>query len=526
MPRIRAIQQETSPYAAVDGRQATGVDFGAEVGVAVQQFGNEGQQQYQIVEQQRERANISDIQAKLAVARAEWTVEMQKRAQNSPLGDTTFAPTFAKDFSDYIAKTRENLVTTKAGARAFEVASAQMTAHFLETAGVYQAQSVGKKAVADYGTLVGANQKTIISDPTQFEALLKLTQAQLNDPNGPFAQMPAAEREKLREQTDAKLSEAAVQGLIMTLNAPELAKKKLIAGDYDKWLDGDRKDNLMKQAEVAINAKDSAAERERREAERAKKDAQDKVNDEFLKRITDPRNNGGALTDRDILANEVLSPAQKQHWIDYKRARAKEAAENGETRSNPRLRDDLLRDMMRDVDDPKKTFSFTPVRDAFIAGKISSRDVVFLEGRFNGLRDGSTNSFEKNANAMLSRAARTMAASPMLGLDPVKLMEAQGRLQEDLFRQVEEYRAAKKNPRDLLNPENKDSPFHKDNFGVYFGSPRQNLSEAADKARAGATELPIGTIQNFAQGSFKYKGGPVNQQSSWEPVKSKPIGGK
>ncbi len=217
-----------------------------------------------------EEREISDVNVKLAKARSEWTVHLQERAAQADPGDMTFAQSFRTDFAEYLAQTK-GTINTGAAQRAFDRGATDLAAHFNERAGVYQIQAAGMKAKQDYLVALDANRNTVLADPTQFESVLRASEAAINDKEGPYARLTGEQRAALSIQTRKEIGLSAAQGVIRM--DPELGLKKLQAGDWDAYLDADKKFALEKNAEVAIRGKEIEAER----VERAKEKALDKA---------------------------------------------------------------------------------------------------------------------------------------------------------------------------------------------------------------------------------------------------------
>src|SRR3990167_4570933 len=238
MPKVREYTQQIGAEGAIQGRRAAPGDtfaLGSEIGQA---FGGVAD----VLQDTAERQEVSDIQAKLAKARAEWTVHLAERAQATSPGDATFAGKFNEDFGAYLQQL-ESHTQTRAGQNAFRKGAAELSAHFVEKAGVYQAQAMGAKAKQDYLVSLDARRNELLSDPTQFQALLAAATGDLNDPTGVYAKMPAGEREKLTIQMQQELAMSAVRGLIQN-GAPELAKRQLEGGQWNQFLDADKKAEL------------------------------------------------------------------------------------------------------------------------------------------------------------------------------------------------------------------------------------------------------------------------------------------
>lgn len=494
MPRIQPIQQEVSPYGDINGRRATAGDFGAGIGAGLDAVGDAGQKASTMLQEQADRANVTDIQAKMAQARAEWTVSLQNRAQKAPLGDTTLAPKFDEDLQAYLSDARGKLATTKVGAQHFDKLAADMRAHLFQSAGLYQAESVGKKAVADYSLLVDANARTVVADPTQAGILIQQTEAAINDPNGAYKNVPADKRDALAKSAKALIAYNAIRGEILTLDAPELALKQLKEGKgIVESLDAKQYDDLVKSAQTAVYAKETRSERLRLDQERALKDAQKEVSDKFLGRIIDPKTNG-ALSDKDILADQTLDASQKQHFIDYKLRRAREAAAQHEARTNPAETRRLMLDIHAADDDPRKTYNMEGIMESYRAGKISTAEMKGLRTEVDQLRDGGTRGFQQDVQSKRRLVERTIGQAPQYTMQPALVLDITNRFNNDLDSKIAEYRAANKDPRVLLNAENKESPLHPANFATYLTPPKQAIADEAGKVVAGGRVTPTAKL--------------------------------
>jgi hypothetical protein len=295
MPRIREYVSQSNNQGDIPGRRATVSDFSTTPDNAGQGLLEGSALVMKAVEQQE----VSDIDAKMAKARAEWTVKLQERAASSPPGDMSFASKFNEDFASYLSEMGGG-VQTGAGRKAFKANAANLGAHFSERAGLYQIQSAGLKAKQDYSVALDANRNTVLNDPTQFDSILKSMDSALDNPSGPYAQMPAAARDELRTTTRKELALSTAQGVIRL--DPELGLKKLKDGDWDAYLDADKKFALEKNAEVGIQGKRIEAERVERAREKAEQKAQEATGNAFVaKLITDPT----SLSAKDIAQSNL-----------------------------------------------------------------------------------------------------------------------------------------------------------------------------------------------------------------------------
>lgn len=511
MPKIKEYTQQIGAGAEISGRRAQSGDLFAIGPEVAQGLGSVAG----VLQDTAERQEVSDIQSKLAKARAEWTVQLAERAQSTSPGDATFASKFNEDFGQYLQQI-EGQAQTRAGQQAFRKGAAELSAHFVAKTGVYQAQAMGAKAKQDYLVALNSRQSELLSDPTQFQTLLASALSDLNDPSGIYAKMPAAEREKLAVQTQQDLAKSAVQGLIQN-GAPELAKRQLADGKWDAYLDADIKKSLADNADVGIRAKDTAAERARLLAEREKKDRQDATMSKFLARIVDPGAQGGALSDREILADTELTAAQKQHAIDYKLRRARELHAQAQERANPGEVRRLLLDIHAATDDPKKTYNTDAVMEAYRVGKITTPEMSFLRKEVEQLRDGSNSSFQKQQQSARNSVYQAITRSVLGSVQPELAASAAYNFNMDMDQQIAAKRAKNEDPRVLLDPNHKEFLLKPERIASFLRPARDAVAAEADAVRKGGPvtgrlptfrdydKLPKGAQFTDPQGNIRTK---------------------
>jgi hypothetical protein len=173
----------------------------------------------------------------------------------------------------------------------------------------------------------------------------------------------------------------------------------------------------------------------------------------FLNQIIDPNDqNGGKLDEKRVLADPMLTFAQKREIIDYGMRRTRELASNSEAKSNPEMVRALMLRIHAPDDDESKIYNMGPIMDAYKSGDLSTHEMQGLRREVEQLRDGNTSGFQKNVQnarnvvyTMLSRSALGQAM-------PEVASDAAYRFSAYMESQIEEYRRANKNPRDLLDP--------------------------------------------------------------------------
>ena len=476
MPKIRQIVNEPGLSGRLPASQASAMAFGAGTAEGTSDLGNAGLRVADFMQDNEDRADVSNVHAQMAKARADWTNTLAERARTAPAGDDTFAQKFNEDFDNYVVDAR-NVAKTRAGQMAFEQQAGDLRGALLTRAAAFQAESIAVKAKADYGTILDSYQNTLLNDPTQYQSIRESTLNALNDPNGQFARMSVADRTTLQRTTEEKLAAAQLRGLIVN-GAPELAKKKLTSGELDNVLDAKSKVELERSVEVALKSKDQEADRKRILDEIDRKQRKEEALREGLAKIIDPKANG-ALTDRMILADTRLDAAGQQHLIDYRRARIKEMQAESGNRPNPGEVRRLMLEIHAATDDPKKTYNADGVMASYAAGKITTPEMTFLRKEVEQLRDGNTQGFQKDVQNARNAAYTALTRSIEGSVNPGKAADAAYRFTADLNAAIEQKRAKNEDPRALLDPKSKEYMLDPARINAYMGTPSQALAEGA-----------------------------------------------
>lgn len=310
MPDIKPYQAQESAQVTMGGRRAQASDFftgdakagegTAELGAALYDYA--------------ERGEVTDARAKLAKARADWTVHLQERAQAAPAGDLGFASKFNEDFGKYLQDTGASY-TTRAGREAYERGASELSSHFVQAAGTYQARSIGDKLRQDYGELVNKSAMAVYNDPTQFDSTLRSLKEALQDDRMGFGQL-GSQRDELFLDAKQRAAVAAVQGTI-NLN-PELAQKQLAEGKWDDLVPVGKRDALNSEIKTAIDAQRFESERLQRADEKARLEKQRAVSAAITDQII-----LGKATAKDIVKAD-LPGEEKRALFSFMDAQSRE----------------------------------------------------------------------------------------------------------------------------------------------------------------------------------------------------------
>jgi hypothetical protein len=496
MPQIRPYEQQVdiSPYDQIPYHvRATADDFGGAssgltaLGTGLQNVANtlyDGQQTQE----------ISDVRTKLAQARADWTVKLQQRINQTDPGDPNFASTFKEDFNNYLSTIGDG-ITTKGGQIAFNQGAADLAAHFTQAAGLYQAASVGAKVRTDYLTALNANRNTLLNDPLQFQGILQSQEQALSDPNGPYKNMPAEDRAKLVDQTKEQLSLSAVEGLIRA--APDAAKAQLAAGKWDDYLDADKKFVLEREATTAINAQRIEQQRLQAQAQKAKEQQQDVLQDGYLRRLysSDPNQ---ALTATEVVNGNVLDWRQKNQWLAMIQ-RAEKPDPLSQVSHDTTMQ---LFDAIRAPDgDPRKITAIQPIDDSFIGGNLTRGDHDWLVKAFKDqTTDDGMKLGKQEADFLASVKPLLDKSNPLAGkLDPLGTQQMYSFMQM-VRRKEDEYRQAGKNPYDLFDPSKPDYLGKPEALQPFQRTLQDSVSYVRQSLRTGTTPAARPSLDEIFKG--------------------------
>jgi soluble lytic murein transglycosylase-like protein len=274
---------------------------------------------------------------------------------------------------------------------------------------------------------------------------------------------------------------------------------------------------IVTEAEQYQRAYDSESERSRIAAERAKKQAQDGVMNTFLARIVDPKGAGGALSEREILADNTLDWQQKQHAIDYMMRREREMSAQAEPRTNPGKVRELMLQIHAADGDPTKTYNMDPVMQAYRDGDISTPEMLGLRREVEQLRDGSTGGFQKDVQRAREVVYTALTRSIIGQVQPEVAADAAYRFNADMEQQIERLRKENKDPRVLLDPMSRDYLLKPERIQAFMGNSRQSVAKQA--ADAATQQLQPGAEMPGKDGKlYRFKGGDPKSQGNWEPV--------
>lgn len=248
-------------------------------------------------------------------------------------------------------------------------------------------------------------------------------------------------------------------------------------------------DELEAQTRDALKGNDFArkaaiaALRERAAVfDKSVRDRQSVAMDRLLVRIVEPNQaNGGAVSDREILADGTLTALQKEHLIDYRARRVHEVSQAQEAKTNPAEVRRLMLDIHAADGDPKKAYNADGVMESYRAGKISTTEMRMLRGEVEQLRDGNTQGFQKDVQNARNAVYTALTRSVMGQVQPEVAADAAYRFTRDLDIAVAKKRKANEDPRALLTPGSKDYMLSPERIHSYMQPGRAVLADEAKR---------------------------------------------
>jgi hypothetical protein len=348
-------------------------DFGAGVGRATEGIGQAVGNLADVLAKRNEQSEVSDLKAKFASAHADFTNAIKEQLRTADPSDKNFVDNFMQTYDAHIEALGEG-VSTAEGRRKYAELSAEYRGHFLNYAVEGQAELAGEKSKQDYTGAITQWSSALRNDPSSLDFVTQQHDSYLQDlvKNGGLSEKQAL---ALKIPGDSELTKNAVRGWI-DLN-PELAKKQLNEGKWDKSIDGDVKNQLLGQADQAIRARETEVERQRREQERILQEKQKSTQNDFLQKMADNQ-----LSTKDIL-NSNLDPfgsGSKEQFIQLLK-----------THQNERIRTDPGTMMMiwdrihLPDDDPKKIRDENDLNPYFGRG-LTLENIQALRGEIDGTR--------------------------------------------------------------------------------------------------------------------------------------------
>lgn len=449
-----------------------------------------------VLQVEQEKDDTANVHVMMAQARADWTNHLNQTAQKTSTdvsmssGQVTvgsddpststpvpivnvgnFADKYMGDLSNYLTDAKKN-VTTNAGSRLYDTMAANLHADMQEKSTAYQAHLTGLKAVADYNGALNNYRNVLLNDPSQFQSVLKEASTGL----GSWVDIPADQRIKLMEQTSEKLALSAVQGQIKI--DPDGALKQLNEGQWDNYLSGNGKTQLLHQAQLGINAQYVEQARIARGQEALEQKVRTQVNDGFMGKFV-----SGELSMKDVLDSNLkpFGEGSKESW----RALIEKQNADGlkPVKTDAAWFQDTFYHIHLPAGDPNKMTNEDGLNGAFVDGKVNRTDLDFLRKEVQADRTPDGQRLNEQKANFFKMAQKQFDKSTLMGNDPVGAEQAY-KFQMYVESLIADARAKKENEYDLFNPKSKSY------VGQYIPQFQRSIQEQVQDIQKGVNNQP------------------------------------
>lgn len=294
-PIVHEYTADANVPGASETRQAREADTGF-VGNALQGLGNAVSGAGAQVQKRAAQSEITDLNAKMSQAHADFTGNLDDTLMNSDPGDKNISDDFMQDYDDKMGEISDSLTTPEAQAY-FRRSNAQMRAHFQIASMHGQSLLAGQKAVDDVTGSIDNYSASLLNDPSSFDSVKNLNamaiQASVDN-----EVLPQNKAEELKAQSETQFAKSAIRGWINL--DPNIAKAQLQSGKWDNYLTGDLKYQLDKEADMGLHAQQIEAKRQQDAAAQQLAQQQTQTQDQFLSKLY---TNG--LSTKDVLHSNL-----------------------------------------------------------------------------------------------------------------------------------------------------------------------------------------------------------------------------
>lgn len=259
-------------------------------------------------------------------------------------------------------------------------------------------------------------------------------------------------------------------------------------------LPADKFFRVMTDAEQYQRAYDAQAERSRTEDRVQKEQMRESIKNMYLQRIVNPnQENGGPLSELEVIKNDALETKDKEHVINYMAARTREMASR-EERSNPIKVRELMVRIYAPENDPKKIYNNDPIYAALKNAEISTSEFNFLNKEVTELRSSSTNGFRGRVNNLRGQVQAAVMKSPQIQamsmMNPELPASILFQFDSDLEEKIDALRKQNKDPSVLLDPSAKEYVLKPGALQQYMRPAGAMLRDAAAKKQQEGQAAP------------------------------------
>lgn len=462
MPKLKPIN---APLGVGGVPRLPVIDTSGGVGRAVQQAGAAlGQTAGLIAKQRAEDIRDWSIQT-MAKTREEWTRQMVDLRSTTSLDAPDVTPDTLAAFDSYAAQQVESAPSKEAQSyltRQFAEFRATLAGQLVS----FDAERRAGRRVQTVVSTIDSGRNTLLNDPTQFSDIWASTRDFINT-----LAIPGDDKAKLLMEAEDGLALSAVQGTIHL--APKLALEQLTSGHWDEHIDPDKKEQMTRAAQTAIDALEVDAANARKRAKDALKEAQQATADVFLERLYRPGND--PLTVDEILQSNLNPTGEmsQKTFIDLLR---QEASGEEINRTNAYVYNDLFEQVQTDqITDEAELL-------AHVGRGISPADYQRLQKEIDRRKDPAEKATSEAEKAFFDQAKSQITRSTMFERDP-RGDELYYFFQQAYWKAKANWVAAGRDPAELLNPSSSSYFGDPGHLGPYLRTPTDRLNDMSREMR-------------------------------------------
>ena len=467
MPEIRQYAPQSSPIGAVSNQAATGQDFGAGIGEAQQQLGQQIEKAGQVVNDIATQKDVASMNANLATAKDRLGLLYKDQLQKGTLDHNSFMQ-YVGDQMDSV----QDGVNTPYGQQRFNQLKAQTQLEFSQQAQVGEAQLTGEQAVQNLKLFTDKNSSYLENNPLGFQNALKQKDDYIDDLVANHG-LPAEKASELKTAVMTEFAKGAVRGLMQT--NPQEAKAELDSGKWDPYMNADVKYKMDVETDRYQRAQETEAARRQKLAQDAADARQEAAKESMLQKLY-----GDGLSTDDILKSKDLDEGAKEHMLSLIKTRNEDkiVTDNSTTRT-------LFNQIHLADDDPNKYIKTQDDLNKYVVnGSINFDALKLLRGEFVG-----KGTIQGDADAKATKAFENMAFQAIAKPDPTThLPDPQGAANyqswlTDYLQKKQNGLANGKKMSDMTDPKSPD--YLGNNFSQYQRTPEQIINDMAAKMKAG-----------------------------------------
>lgn len=452
------------------------------VGNATQRLGESLTNFGEAIQKRNEQNELSDLNKHFARIQNQFTAKWNETIRTADPSDTEVASRFIKDFDDEVAPLGET-VSTNAARKQFQLNYEKMKGHFSQTAMAGQVELAGIKAKEDYLAVRDNLTASLFNDPSSFEFSAQNHDSAI-DTLVNSGRLPRHAAEELKREGKRDLAKSTLRGW-MNLD-PEGTKQEIASGKWDQYLDGDLKRQMVGEAEQAVRGLEIEEERKKREADKAKAERQDVIQNEFLAKMQK-----GKLTAKDILNSdlEAFGQGSKHQFLQMLEQDAKQGTS---IKTDPSVMRDTFDRIHLPDSDPRKIRNENELNALFGRG-LSMESLNQLRAEIQGKKTTAGQIEGDLKKGVLDMAKSQLTrTNPMFGFQDPAGDEQYQKFMTFFLTEFEAQKAKGKTASELLNPDSKDYLGH--HIRRFRRTPQEIMESMSGMSRGTPQPTPVDTF--------------------------------